>query len=450
MDLFGSSGVRGVAPGELTPELVLRVARAAGAVFEAERVALGRDTRETGGLLVGAAASGLAATGSDVDRLGVVPTPSLQAYCERESVPGVVITASHNPPEYNGVKLVAADGVELSNERLEAVESWLDDAGYAAWDQTGSIRSVETANRAYQRELLAALDREAIADADLRVAIDPGHGAGALTSPELFRELGVEVRTIHAQPDGHFPGRDPEPVAENLTDLGRLVAAADADLGIAHDGDADRAMFFDETGAFVEGDAVLAALAAAGLGAGDAAVSAVNASQRLVDVVEAADAELRLTPIGSTYITTAIRELRADGRSVPIAGEGNGGILFPAYRIARDGAYTAGRLCELLAAREAPLGELIAPYDAYHNVRHNVAYDDSVERAAMLEAIDAAAEAADGTVDWTDGCRIGYDDGWVLARPSGTEPLVRVYAEARDPDRAAALAADMRDRLAAV
>jgi len=450
MDLFGSSGVRGVAPGELTPELVLRVARAAGAVFEADRVALGRDTRETGRLLVGAAASGLAATGRSVDRLGVVPTPSLQAYCERESVPGVVITASHNPPEYNGVKLVAADGVELSNERLEAVESRLDDAGYAAWDRTGSIRSVETANRAYQRELLAALDREAIADADLRVAIDPGHGAGALTSPELFRELGVEVRTIHAHPDGHFPGRDPEPVAENLTDLGRLVAAADADLGIAHDGDADRAMFFDETGAFVEGDAVLAALAAAELGADDVAVSAVNASQRLVDVVEATDAELRLTPIGSTYITTAIRELRADGRTVPIAGEGNGGILFPAYRIARDGAYTAGRLCELLAAREASLGELIGPYDEYHNVRHNVAYDDSAERAAMLEAIDAAAEAADGTVDRTDGCRIGYDDGWVLARPSGTEPLVRVYAEARDPDRAAALAADVRDRLVAV
>ncbi|PSP16553.1 phosphoglucosamine mutase [Halobacteriales archaeon QH_10_67_13] len=450
MDLFGSSGVRGVAPGELTPELVLRVARATGTIFEAERVALGRDTRETGRLLVGAAASGLAAAGSDVDRLGVVPTPSLQAYCERESVPGVVITASHNPPEYNGVKLVAADGVELSNERLEAVESRLDDAGYATWDRTGSIRSVENANRAYNRELLAALDREAIADADLRVVIDPGHGAGALTSPELFRELGVEVRTIHAQPDGHFPGRDPEPVAENLTDLGRLVAAADADLGIAHDGDADRAMFFDETGAFVEGDAVLAALAAAELRAGDVAVSAVNASQRLVDVVEAADAELRLTPIGSTYITTAIRELRADGRSVPIAGEGNGGILFPAYRIARDGAYTAGRLCELLAAREASLGELIAPYDEYHNVRHNVAYDDSAERAAMLEAIDAAAEVADGTVDRTDGCRIGYDDGWVLARPSGTEPLVRVYAEARDPDRAAALAAGMRDRLAAV
>jgi len=450
MDLFGSSGVRGVAPGELTPELVLRVARAAGAVFEADRVALGRDTRETGRLLVGAAASGLAATGRSVDRLGVVPTPSLQAYCERESVPGVVITASHNPPEYNGVKLVAADGVELSNERLEAVESRLGDAGYAAWDRTGSIRSVETANRAYQRELLAALDREAIADADLRVAIDPGHGAGALTSPELFRELGVEVRTIHAHPDGHFPGRDPEPVAENLTDLGRLVAAADADLGIAHDGDADRAMFFDETGAFVEGDAVLAALAAAELGADDVAVSAVNASQRLVDVVEATDAELRLTPIGSTHITTAIRELQADGRTVPIAGEGNGGILFPAYRIARDGAYTAGRLCELLAAREASLGELIGPYDEYHNVRHNVAYDDSAERAAMLEAIDAAAEAADGTVDRTDGCRIGYDDGWVLARPSGTEPLVRVYAEARDPDRAAALAADVRDRLVAV
>lgn len=447
MDLFGSSGVRGIAPGELTPDLVVQVARAAGIVFDGSRVALGRDTRETGQLLVGAAASGLAATGCDVDRLGVVPTPSLQAYCDRESDPGVMITASHNPPAYNGVKLVGADGVELSSDRLEAVEQHLETAEYATWNQTGRIRSVETANRSYREELLAALDRETIAGADLRVAIDPGHGAGALTSPDLFRELGVEVQTIHAQPDGHFPGRDPEPVAENLTDLGRLVDATDADLGIAHDGDADRAIFFDETGTFVEGDAALAALAAAEVGSGDTVVSAVNASQRLVDVVEAAGAELQLTPIGSTYITTAIRERRADGQPVPVAGEGNGGILFPAYRVARDGAYTAGRLCELLARRESSLSELIEPYDEYHNVRHNVAYADSTERAAMIEAIDAAAEATDGTVDRTDGCRIEYDDGWVLARPSGTEPVVRVYAEARDPDRAEALAAEMLDRL---
>ena len=450
MDVFGSSGIRGVAPGDLTPELVLRVARAAGDLFDRGQIALGRDTRETGPLLTGAAASGLAAAGCSVDRLGVVPTPALQAYCDRESVPGMMITASHNPPEYNGVKLVGADGIELSRTRIEAVEARLEAAGYVDWDEIGQIRSVDHAADVYREELLAALGDTAIADTALTVAIDPGHGAGSLTSPALFRELGANVRTVHAQPDGRFPGRDPEPVAENLSDLGRLVAAADADIGVAHDGDADRAIFFDETGTFVEGDAALAALAAAALDPGDTVVSAVNASQRLVDVTEAADANLRLTQIGSTYITTEIRGLQDEDRSVPVAGEGNGGIIFPVYRVARDGAYTAGRLCALLAERECPLSELIAPYNDYYNVRYNVTYETPAERAVLIETIDAVADDASGAVDRTDGCRIEHDDGWVLARPSGTEPVVRVYAEARDPERADELAATMTDPLEAV
>jgi phosphomannomutase/phosphoglucomutase len=295
-------------------------------------------------------------------------------------------------------------------------------------------------------ELLAVLpagrlDATAIASADLTVAIDPGHSAGALTSPDIFRDLGCSVLTVNAQPDGRFPGRDPEPVAETLGDLCRLVATTDADLGIAHDGDADRAIFVDETGAFVEGDAALAALAAAELGAGDVVVSAVNASQRLVDVAEAASADLHLTAIGSTNLITAIRRLQDEGRHVPIAGEGNGGLMFPDYRVARDGAYTAARFCELLAEEAA--SDVVAPYDGYHNVRRKVGYDDAEERAAMLDAVEALAESADADVDTTDGCRLDYGDSWVLARPSGTEPVVRVYAEARERERADDLAGTM-------
>jgi phosphomannomutase/phosphoglucomutase len=289
--------------------------------------------------------------------------------------------------------------------------------------------------------LFDAVDRQTIAAADLTVAIDPGHGAGALTSPDFFRDLGCSVLTVNAQPDGRFPGRDPEPIAEHLDDLARLTRTSDADLGIAHDGDADRAIFVDETGTFVEGDATLAALAAAELDAGDVAVSAVNASQRLVDVVEAAGADLRLTPIGSTHLITAIRELQERGHTVPIAGEGNGGILFPGYRIARDGAYTAARVCELVADR--PASDLAAAYDDYYNVRHDVSYEGKDEREAMLAAIEQKAETAVAELDTTDGYRLDYGDAWVLARPSGTEPLVRVYAEAREESRARELAEEM-------
>ena len=439
MHVFGSSGVRGVAGDELTPRDVMRVAQAAGSVLDGRRIAIARDTRTTGRTFVNAAASGLTGLGFDVDRLGIVPTPGLQAYCEADGVPGVMITASHNPPMYNGVKLIGADGVELTRDVLDRIEAELTaDPANAPWDGVGTDRRVESARHRYRESVIEAVDRERIAAADLTVVIDPGHGAGSLVSPDLFRELGCQVHTVNAQPDGHFPGRDPEPVAANLADLRDYVVSTDADIGIAHDGDGDRAMFVDEDGAHVEGSSMLAALAAAELDADDGVVSAVNASQRLVDVVEEADATLSLTPIGSTYIVSRIRELAAAGTHVAIAGEGNGGILFPDYRIARDGAYTAARVCELLADRAA--SELVAPYGDYHKVQRNLAVESESDREAMLDGIAAHAESAAADLDTTDGWRLDYGDGWVLARPSGTEPVVRVYAEARTEERARELA----------
>ncbi|SDF26610.1 phosphoglucosamine mutase [Halorientalis regularis] len=449
MEIFGSSGVRGVANEYLNPEFVCNIAQAAGSVWDADTVALARDTRTTGEMLGNAAASGLASVGSDVHRLGVIPTPGLQAYCERVGVPGVMITASHNPPQYNGVKLVGADGIELSRGTLERVEERLlaEDFDSVAWNGTGREERIDDARDRYVEQLLAAVDRERIADADLTVALDPGHGAGSLTSPRIFRELGCDVVTVNAQPDGHFPGRDPEPVAENLANLGRLVRAADADVGVAHDGDADRAIFFDEHGEFIEGDGALAALAAAELGPGDTAVSAVNVSQRLVDVADRAGAALSLTAIGSTNIITRIRNLQADGESVPVAGEGNGGILFPDYRITRDGAYTAARFLELLA--EQPASEVVAPYDDYQLLRTDVKYETDDERRRLLDAVEAVARDADATLDTTDGYRLDYGDSWVLARPSGTEPVIRVYAESRDPARSADLVERMHETMVA-
>jgi len=449
MDVFGSSGVRGVVNEGFTPTFVHRIALAAGSTLDAPAVALARDTRHTGRMFADAASAGLAATGTAVHRLGIVPTPGVQAYAETHGVPAVVITASHNPPAYNGVKLVGADGVELSHEELERIEGRLLSEKFdrVAWDAIGESRAVDSARRAYVEDLLGAIDGEAIAAAGLTVALDPGHGAGALTSPGFLRRLGAEVVTVNAQPDGHFPGRDPEPVPANLDDLARLVRTAGADVGIAHDGDADRAIFVDETGAHVSGDAVLAALAAAELSAGDAAVSAVNVSQRLVDVADAAGATLELTPIGSTNLTSRIRKLRAKGASVPIAGEGNGGIIFPSYRLARDGAYTAARFLELVA--DEPVSSIVEPYDGYENVRVNVGYGDAAEREAMLAAADRYARNADAELTTIDGYRLDYGDAWVLARASGTEPVVRLVAEAREDDRAAALIEELHTRLRA-
>jgi phosphomannomutase/phosphoglucomutase len=436
MSVFGSSGVRGVANEDVTPSSVLGIVRAVGPVVDGDRFALARDTRKTGRMLADAAASGLASVGVDVSRLGVVPTPALQAHCEREGVPGVMITASHNPPAYNGVKVVGADGVELDRESLDRIEERLaaGTTDRAEWADVGQTTVVEGAGRRYVAGGVEALDRERVAAADLTVVVDPGHGAAHETSPAFFRELGCTVHTVNAQADPTFPGRDPEPVAEHLEELRAHVEATDADLGVAHDGDADRATFVDETGTSLNGDAVLAALVADEIEAGDTIVSAANASQRLLDVVEAAGADLSLTRIGSTYIISRIRSLRADGEHVPVAGEGNGGVMFPAYRVARDGAYTAGRFLELVA--DQPASEVIAPHDGYHNARESIHYESERERDAMMGAIEETAREAVADLDRTDGYRLSYGDGWVLARKSGTEPVIRVYAEARADSRA--------------
>jgi len=446
MELFGSSGIRGVALRYLTPELVLDIAKAAGSVWETDRVAVARDTRTTGELFANAAASGLAAVGRDIDRLGVVPTPAVGHYCESAQTPCVLVTASHNPPQFNGIKLVGPDGVELSVDVLERIERRVldDDYADADWETAGTERTVDGVADAYATQLIAAVDRDAIADAELTVAVDPGHGAASATSPRIYRELGCTVMTVNATPDGHFPGRDSEPVPANLTALSRLVATSEADVGIAHDGDADRAVFVDETGTVVDGDASLAALADDALAAGDAAVCAVNVSQRVVDVCAANDADLELTPIGATNIITHTRALNEEGVTVPVAGEGNGGVFFPPYRLSRDGAYIGARFLELLATAGAPVSEVIEPYTDYHLVRINVTYDDADERDDMLAAARAFVETASATPNTTDGYRLDYGDAWVLVRPSGTEPKIRIYAESADPARAESLASEMQ------
>lgn len=436
MEVFGSSGTRGIANEDLTPEFVVKIAKALGTIEDADRIAVARDTRRSGQMLAAASASGLASVGVDVALLGVVPTPGVQCYAEHHGVPAIVITASHNPPEYNGVKIIGASGIEYSITELQTLERILRSGSFETvpWDRVGQLRTVENANTAYVDAVVGAVDGTQIASADLTVAVDPGHGAGAITNPVIYRKLGCRVITIHSDPNGYFPGRNPEPVEQNLSALRQLVRTTDADVGIAHDGDADRAIFIDEHGQYIEGDGALAAFATVTLEDGDVAVSAVNVSQRLVDVAADVNARLELTPVGSTRIVSRIQELQHAGEHVAIAGEGNGGIIFPEYRLTRDGAYTAARFLEMLA--EQPASEIIASFDAYHNVRVNIEYESHEHREAMLDAVVAFANAESATLSTVDGYRLDYGDAWVLVRPSGTEPIIRMYAEATDPDRA--------------
>lgn len=438
MGVFGSSGVRGIVNDDLTPAFVERLAAAAGTAWEADRVAIGRDTRLSGPMFVNAAAAGFMSVGADVERLGVIPTPGLQDHLARTGGFGCMITASHNPREYNGVKLFDAGGRELAGDGLAQIEDAVERRARhrARWDRTGTQREVGEAARRYVDGIVETVDTRRITAANLTVAVDPGHGASSETTPRICRKLGCRVVSVNATPDGRFPGRSPEPVPGVLEDLQRLVGASEADLGVAHDGDGDRAVFVDETGAVVDGNTMLAVLADAFVEAGDTVVTAVNTSQRVQDAVEAAGGRVERTPIGSAQIIDRITACQRRDAHVPLAGESNGGVFLPSDRPARDGALVLARVLELVADRS--LSDRAADHTGYHLEKRVLNYGSPGERSRMLSAIEEAADAADATIDRTDGVRLGYDDGWVLARPSGTEPVIRVTAEARSREQALA------------
>ncbi|MFW6449334.1 MAG: hypothetical protein ACOC0X_07310 [Halobacteriota archaeon] len=253
------------------------------------------------------------------------------------------------------------------------------------------------------------------------------------------------MHTLNADVDGRFPNRQPEPVPEVLGDLADAVVALDADLGVAHDGDADRAVFVDERGTVLDGGAVFAALAADAVDTGDTIVTGITASKRLVDIADDADAHLDLTRVGAAHILSRVRELEATGETVAIAGEENGGLVFPEHRLARDGAYTVGRLLRLVAERPASI--VVEPHGDVAFRRHDLPYDDASDREAMLERAERWARTSPGRLRTVDGYRLDRGDGWVLVRPSGTEPLVRIYAEATDEATARALIDEAADAM---
>ncbi len=440
--LFGTNGIRGVVGKEMNADLAVRVGHAIGSHFGPGPVALARDPRLSGPMLAKAVAAGLMAAGVDVVDLGMVPTPCAQYYVHRHGglKGGVVITASHNPREFNGIKALDARGMEMAREEEEAIEKIYFEESYrtADWSAVGDLRTDGSAVDLYLHGILSHVDVEAIRKRHLTVVADPASGAGCVTTPYLLRMLGCRVLTLNGQPDGAFPGRLPEPTVEHLGDLLRAVPASKADLGVAHDGDADRAVFVDEQGAFVYGDRSLALLAKSELARHTGlVVTPVSTSSVVEDVVRQAGGQLLRTRVGSPIVARAMLE-----RGAAFGGEENGGILFPEHQFCRDGGMTLAKMLELVAAQGKPLSALLAALPQYSLSK--AAVEVAAERReATLDALLGLVRGR--RVETLDGVKIYEADGWVLVRPSGTEPLFRVYAEARTPERAQALAREGAD-----
>ncbi len=431
MALFGTNGVRGIANEYINPELAVNLARSLGTYMGSKgTVAIGCDTRISGQMLKAAAISGALSTGLNVIDVGIVPTPSIQYYVRDFADAGIVITASHNPREYNGIKLIAGDGSEFPRDGEKEIEKIYYSGKFStvSWEKTGSFKTDPGVNEYYIRNIIKSVDAETIRSRKFKVVIDTGCGAGSLTLPFLLRELGCQVLTLGAQPDGTFPWRNPEPTPEALTELSELVKKTGASLGAAHDGDADRIVFMDENGEFINEEVLLAMMAKYMLEHEKGPiVTPVSSSQRMADVAEDEGVELHWTEVGSINVARKMMEINA-----VFGGEGNGGLIFPKHQYCRDGAMACAKILEILAGGKK-LSELAMSVPEYFNAKTKI---PSVDTQKTMEKVKTEASGLGLKMDTIDGVKIWYEDGWVLIRPSGTEPIFRIFAEAKTQDRA--------------
>ena len=391
MSMFGTNGVRGIANEYLSCELALQMGRAVSTVL-GKRIAVATDTRVSSPMLKDALCAGLMSVGADVVDLGMVPTPALQHYIRKRSEVsgGVMITASHNPP---------------------------------------CTIAVSDAGEEYVDSIVSKVDAERIRHAGLTVCVDCANGASVLTTPLLLRKLGVRAITVNGNPQGEFPGHPSEPTEDNLSELKRMVVELGADLGIAHDGDADRCVFVDENGRYVSGDVSLSILAGSILrrNGGGKIVITVATSSMVKEVTESNNGEIIYTAVGSPIVA---RRMAADDGV--FGGEENGGLIFADHQYCRDGAMGVARMLECIAT-DGALGDQIARLPKYTTIKRAVSCPDSL-KSAVSGAI--ADRHSTENVNTTDGIRIDYDDGWVLLRASGTEPKFRIYSESKDEAKA--------------
>jgi phosphoglucosamine mutase len=413
MSLFGSSGIRGVVGQTITPDLALNIGAAVGSL--GREVLLAKDTRTSGDMMVHALCAGITSTGANASFAGLMPTPTLARAAEPYDC-GVMVTASHNPPEYNGVKVWNPDGSAFDSAQMRRLEGLIEGERYRLADWRGVGRCL-THTGAIEEHISAVLDSVDAARSEL--VLDCGCGAASVISPVLLRELGCTVLGINCQPDGHFPGRMPEPTEENLAMLKQLTIEKGADLGIAHDGDGDRMVAFDERGRYVDGDRLLA-LFTVSLGVRDI-VAPVDASMVLDDLVEGVVIRTR---VGDVYVAEA---LKSNGAG--FGGEPSGTFIFPEETFCPDGIYAAALLASMLKGRK--LSKMVDDIPRYPVSRNSYAFDPRSRKKLEDKLGKAMRSLRCQELITVDGYRAQFEEGWFLVRLSGTEPKLRLTVEAR-------------------
>ncbi|UCD92359.1 MAG: phosphoglucosamine mutase [Methanobacteriota archaeon] len=418
MSLFGSSGIRGLVFDEITMDLALDMGRAVGSLHN--NVILGRDTRTSGEMYRSLIVSGLLSSGADASDAGIVSTPTL-AWAGKQFDCGLMITASHNPGNYNGVKFWNPNGLAFLKEQRDQIDELLRRKEFrpAEWDQIGQLHAYENAVSEHKDAILSSLGESSI-----KVVVDCGGGATFNITPTLLEDMGCEVFALNAEPDGHFSSRMPEPTEENLSTLIQTVKSENADLGIAHDGDGDMMTTVDEKGRYIGGDKLLSIFAKQEVS--KSVVVPVDASMVIDDLVP--DAKVYRTRVGDVFVGEEIERREAD-----FGGEPSGTWIFPRHFLCPDGVYAAALLANMVS--ESKLSELADKVPEYPQKVEGFSFDPK-RRESILKSLDERMRSVPcEEMTTVDGWRLQFQDGWALVRLSGTEPKVRLKVEARTPQR---------------
>ena len=425
--LFGTSGIRGKIGSEVTCELALNVGKSlAYSLGNHGTVVIGHDTRTTNEMLDQAICAGLLESGVNVVKIGMVPTPLVgYATLKLGADAGIMLTASHNPSQYNGIKLWNNNGMAYTQAQERKIEEIYADKLYTSvsWDKIGSLSFNDQIKGQYIDDLVSMVNIKK----GLKVVIDCASGAGSEISPLVFRKAGCEVTTLNSQVDGFFPGRNPEPNAENLQNLMKTVVAVGADLGIAHDGDADRMITVDEKGNISPFDSLLALISKEFDGD---IVTTVDAGLCMDESVKG---EVIRTPVGDVNVAEEIININAS-----FGGEPSGTWLHPDFCMCPDGILSGLRMAEVVS-REGKLSELLNNIPSYPNIREKITCSKEAKVKVMENMKELLTSEFDdiSEVNSIDGLRLTFsDDSWLLVRPSGTEDYIRITLESRDLNRA--------------
>ncbi|PMP60244.1 MAG: phosphoglucosamine mutase [Caldisphaera sp.] len=435
--LFGTDGVRGIVGDLMTPEFSLRMGHAIGAYFgKGSRLLIGRDVRLGGDMILRSLTSGLLAEGVKVYDSGLLPTPALQFGIKSLGFDGgVMITASHNPPEYNGIKVISNDGIEIPHENEDIIENYYFNnySSKMEWRSfDNEVKIKEDIIDLYIDGVLSQVDVEKIAKKNFRVVIDCANSVGSLTAPLLLRKLGVKAYTLNCNLDPYFPGRNPEPNADTLQYTMSYITLVKADAGFAHDGDADRAMVLDNNGRIQWGDRTGALLTEFSTkiwkNYNKKTYTSISSSNLVEEYLKPKGIEVGWTPVGSVTIAREISK-----RKDAISGfEDNGGYMHVPHHIVRDGAMTIALTLYMLSEYNESLANLYDKLPQYYPIKTKITANKE-QASCGVEAV--KEKYSSYRILTIDGVKVFGDDFWLLVRPSGTEPLLRIFGEAKSPKK---------------